>query len=59
MLFSSISMEWEVLSWSDPAHPKNKSEDEQAAVIYWMMNLYLEHGAEWRDEAEKIMASGV
>ena len=36
---------------------KFRSEDEQAAVIYWMMNLYLEHGAEWRNEAKRIMAS--
>lgn len=30
---------------------RRKSECEQAAVIRWMLNLYLLHGAEWRDAA--------
>lgn len=28
-----------------------KAEAEQAAVIHWMLNLYLEHGDGWRDVA--------
>lgn len=32
-----------------------KSEDEQAAVIHWMLNLYLTHGENWRDVAKDIV----
>lgn len=28
---------------------KKKAEDEQAAVIHWLLNLYLKHGDKWRD----------
>ena len=38
-----------------------KSECEQAAVIYWMLNLYLEHGSSWggvaKAELQAIVAS--
>ena len=30
---------------------KNKAEDEQAAVIYWMLLMYIEHGDKWREHA--------
>lgn len=30
-----------------------KAEDEQAAVIYWMLGLYLEHGEIWLNVAEE------
>jgi hypothetical protein len=30
-----------------------KAEAEQAAVIHWMLNIYLEHGEKWRDVAEQ------
>jgi hypothetical protein len=29
-----------------------KAEAEQAAVIHWMLNLYLEHGENWRQAGE-------
>lgn len=29
-----------------------KAEHEQAAVIHWMLNLYLTHGSEWRSAAQ-------
>lgn len=34
---------------------KNKAEDEQAAVIYWMLSMYLEHGKEWKQEGEAYL----
>lgn len=33
-----------------------KSECEQAAVIHWMLKLYLKHGANWRNEANNELA---
>ena len=30
----------------------HRAEAEQAAVIHWMLNLYLKHGDSWRDVAE-------
>lgn len=36
-----------------PTH--HKSEVEQATALHWMLNLYLKHGAAWRDEGEKIL----
>jgi hypothetical protein len=30
-----------------------KAEEEQAAVIYWMLELYFLHGENWRAEADK------
>jgi hypothetical protein len=33
-----------------------KSEHEQAAVVHWMLRLYLQHGEKWRDEAQKYVA---
>lgn len=35
------------------AHVDTKAEDEQAVAIYWMLNLYLEHGSAWRVEGGK------
>ena len=39
---------------------KTKAEHEQAAVIHWLLSLYLKHGEGWRDyaiaEAAKIKA---
>lgn len=32
-----------------------KAETEQAAVIHWMVNLYLKHGPGWRTEMERIL----
>lgn len=34
----------------------HKAEDEQAYSIWWMLNLYLEHGNKWRDVAEVELA---
>lgn len=31
---------------------KKKAENEQASVIHWLLNLYLEHGDKWRDVAQ-------
>lgn len=31
---------------------KTRAEDEQAAVIHWLLNLYLEHGDNWREIAQ-------
>jgi hypothetical protein len=33
-----------------------KSECEQATVIHWMLKLYLNHGANWRNEANNELA---
>lgn len=33
----------------------NKAEEEQAAVIYWMLSMYQKHGDDWRKEAEKAL----
>ena len=30
-----------------------RAEDEQAAAIRWMLNLYFKHGVNWLDEAKK------
>jgi hypothetical protein len=30
-----------------------KAEAEQATVIHWMLNIYLEHGEKWRDVVEQ------
>jgi hypothetical protein len=38
---------------------KHRSEDEQAAVIHWMLNLYLVHGDAWPEEAGRILKSGL
>lgn len=32
-----------------------KAEEEQAAVIHWLLNAYFEHGPGWREAVEKIM----
>ena len=32
-----------------------KAEEEQAAVIYWMLTLYDKHGSDWRVEANRIL----
>lgn len=32
-----------------------KAEEEQAAALHWMINLYLEHGDKWRSIGEKIL----
>ena len=34
-----------------------KSEEEQAAVIYWLLNLYLKHGEEWSTHANALLAA--
>lgn len=36
---------------------KRKSECEQAAVIYWMLGIYLEHGASWWSVARANLAA--
>jgi len=33
-----------------------KAEEEQVAVIYWMLSMYQKHGADWKKEAEKELA---
>lgn len=32
-----------------------KSEEEQAAVIYWMLGLFLEHGENWEGRAAEVL----
>ena len=32
-----------------------KAEEEQAIVLHWELNLYLKHGKDWHEEAEKIL----
>ena len=34
---------------------KTKAEDEQAAVMHWMLCLYEKHGGNWREEAAIII----
>lgn len=36
-----------------------KSEEEQAAVLLWMINLYLKHGAQWKEEGTKFVEAHV
>lgn len=36
-------------------HIKTHHEEEQAAAIHWMLNLYLKHGAAWREEGAKFL----
>jgi len=31
---------------------KKRAEDEQAATIHWMLGHYLQHGADWRTQAQ-------
>ena len=33
----------------------HKAEEEQAAVIYWMLCQYEQHGDNWRQEADKTL----
>jgi hypothetical protein len=35
---------------------KGRAEDEQAAVLHWMLNLYLAHGEEWAEKGEEYLA---
>ena len=40
---------------------KTKAEDEQAAVLYWMLSMYMKHGNQWKAEGEaylKIVQTG-
>lgn len=30
---------------------KSRAEEEQAAVIHWLLNLYIQHGSGWREAA--------
>jgi hypothetical protein len=34
---------------------RTKAEDEQAAVIHWMLSLYEVHGTAWREEGRKML----
>lgn len=34
-----------------------KAEEEQAAVIHWLLKAYFEHGPGWREAVEKILAA--
>lgn len=36
---------------------KSHAEEEQAAVIYWMLCLYEKHGENWRKEGGKVLKS--
>ena len=38
---------------SDGHAIQRKAEAEQAAVIHWMLNIYLEHGEKWGDVVEQ------
>ena len=33
-----------------------KAEDEQAAAIFWMLQMYVKHGEDWRDKASKWLS---
>jgi hypothetical protein len=35
----------------------NKAEEEQATVLWWMLNLYLKYGDKWQEEGERILKS--
>lgn len=35
----------------------NKSEEEQAHVIHWLLGLYEEYGPEWKEIAEGILSN--
>lgn len=37
----------------------NKAEEEQAAVIHWMLCLYEQHGDNWEVEGEKILKGAI
>jgi len=34
---------------------ENKSEAEQANVLYWLLTMYEKHGCEWRTEGDKFL----
>jgi hypothetical protein len=34
-----------------------RAEDEQAAVIYWMLTLYMQYGDKWREEGAALIKS--
>ena len=34
---------------------EERAEDEQAATIHWMLSLYEEHGAGWRDKGREYL----
>lgn len=34
---------------------KTHAEEEQAAVIYWMLCLYEKHGEKWKEEGDKLL----
>ncbi len=36
-----------------------KAEMEQAYVIHWMLGYYLNHGANWREEAGKYVTAHI
>lgn len=36
-----------------------KAEDEQAYVLYWLLELYMEHGAGFRTKASEILSQSV
>lgn len=49
----AIRNEAKMLRDAGYARVDTKAEDEQAVAIYWMLNLYLEHGSAWRVEGGK------
>lgn len=34
---------------------ERSSEHEQAAVIHWLLNMYIEHGDNWREVASGVL----
>lgn len=36
---------------------KEKAEDEQANVIYWMLTMYEKYGENWKEKAEEYLKS--
>ncbi len=34
---------------------KTRAENEQGAVLLWMLSLYRDHGKAWRDEGQKLL----
>lgn len=45
-----------ILREKGQAIPK-KAEAEQAAVIYWMLELYDKHGSNWKEAGEELLTN--
>ena len=36
---------------------KRKAEDEQACVLYWLLEMYCKHGENWLSEGDKYLTA--